>query len=201
MSNPRRWLLLSIILLLVGATGLIYAAWIRQITDEPQESNLFIDLPKKELRYANQTAHLTGSPFYYPRDRYLALLTNVNAAPKASGYKVQATLTKEGTLVEIERSDLVQFEAHTIVALLWLISLGTAAVALKTVLTENSPDPALLTYNAVVLFALPALRQTMAGAPAVGIYIDFYGFLCCEVIAVVSLSALTVSWLARKARS
>ncbi|MFN8606691.1 MAG: DUF4436 family protein [Vulcanimicrobiota bacterium] len=198
MSNSKRWLLLSIILILAGGAGLLYAAWIRQITDEPQESNLFIDLAKQEVRYQTQTVHLTGSPFYYPRDRYLALLTNTEAAPKASGYKVQATLTKEGTLLEIERSDLVQFEAHTIVALLWLISLGSAAVALKTVLGDKAPEAGLLSYSVVVLFALPALRQTMAGAPAIGIYIDFYGFLCCEVIAVASLSGLVGTWLVRK---
>ena len=198
MTNPKRWLILSILVLITGATGLLYAAWVKQITDEPHESNLFIDLPKKEVRYETLTAHLTGSPFYYPRDRYVALLPDISVSPKASGYKVQVTLTKQGTLLEIERSELVQFEAHTIVTLLWMISLGTAAVALKTILSDNAPNPALLIQNTVALFALPALRQTMAGAPAIGIYIDFYGFLCCEVIAVVSLSALTVTWLLRK---
>ncbi len=193
MSGPKRWLLLSILLLLAGGAGLLYASVIQTLTNEPVEPNLVVDVNRKEVRTQTQVAHLQGSPFYYPRDRYRAVLLTPGTF-HASGFKVQST----GNVIEIERSDLVQFSAHTIVALIWMTALSVAAAALKVLLAENKPDPALLIWASVALLALPALRQTMAGAPAIGIYIDFYGFLCCEIIVVFSLLAMTVKWLARK---
>lgn len=193
MTAPKRWLILSILLLLAGAAGLLYASIIQRLTNEPLEPNLVVDINRKEVRTQTQVAHLQGSPFYYPRDRYTAVLQSPGTF-QASGFKVQSN----GNLVEIERSDLVQFSAHMIVTLIWMIALSVAATALKTLLTDHKPEPALLTWATVALLALPTLRQTMAGAPAIGIYIDFYGFLCCEAIVVVSLLAMTTKWLARK---
>ncbi len=193
MSAPKRWLILSILLLLAGGAGLLYASIVQSLTNEPLEPNLVIDINRKEVRTQTQVAHLVGSPFYYPRDRYTAVLQTPGTF-QASGFKVQSN----GNVIEIERSDLVQFSAHTIVALIWLTALSTAAAALKVVIADSKPDPALLTWPAVTLLALPTLRQTMAGAPAIGIYIDFYGFLCCEVIVVVSLLAIAARWLVRK---
>ncbi len=193
MTVQKRWLILSILLLLAGGAGLLYASVIQSLTNEPLEPNLVVDINRKEVRTQTQVAHLIGSPFYYPRDRYTAVL-QAPGSFQAGGFKVQSN----GNLIEIERSDLVQFSAHTIVALIWITALSTAAVALKTLITDIKPDPALLTWTGVALLALPALRQTMAGAPAIGIYIDFYGFLCCEAIVVLSLLAITVKWLARK---
>lgn len=193
MSAPKRWLLLSILLLLAGCAGLLYASVIQQLTNEPREPNLIVDVSRKEVRTPTQVAHLQGSPFYYPRDRYSAMLQTPGTY-QASGFKVQSN----GTVLEIERSDLVQFSAHTIVVLIWVTALSVAAAALKTLLAEDKPDPSLLIFATVALLALPALRQTMVGAPAIGIYIDFYGFLCGEIIVVVSLLAMTVKWLARK---
>jgi len=192
-TAPKRWLILSILLLLAGAAGLLYASIIQRLTNEPLEPNLVVDINRKEVRTQTQVAHLQGSPFYYPRDRYTAVLQSPGTF-QASGFKVQSN----GNLVEIERSDLVQFSAHMIVTLIWMIALSVAATALKTLLTDHKPEPALLTWATVALLALPTLRQTMAGAPAIGIYIDFYGFLCCEAIVVVSLLAMTTKWLARK---
>lgn len=193
MTAPKRWLILSILLLLAGAAGLLYASIIQRLTNEPLEPNLVVDINRKEVRTQTQVAHLQGSPFYYPRDRYTAVLQSPGTF-QASGFKVQSN----GNLVEIERSDLVQFSAHMIVTLIWMIALSVAATALKTLLTDQKPEPALLTWATIALLALPTLRQTMAGAPAIGIYIDFYGFLCCEAIVVVSLLAMTTKWLARK---
>ncbi|MBX3171598.1 MAG: DUF4436 family protein [Candidatus Eremiobacteraeota bacterium] len=193
MSAPKRWLLLSILFLLAGGAGLLYASVVQKLTNEPLEPNLVVDINRKEVRTQTQVAHLVGSPFYYPRDRYSAVLQTPGNF-QASGFKVQSN----GNVIEIERSALVQFSAHTIVALIWITALSVAAAALKTLIAESKPDPALLTWASIALLALPALRQTMVGAPAIGIYIDFYGFLCCEVIVVVSLLALTVKWLARK---
>jgi hypothetical protein len=192
-NAPKRWLILSILLLVAGGAGLLYASTIQRITNEPLEPNLVVDINRKEVRTQTQVAHLVGSPFYYPRDRYSAVLQTPGSY-QASGFKVQSN----GNLIEIERSDLVQFSAHSIVALLWLTALSTAAVALRTLLSEKRPDPTLFTWTTVALLALPALRQTMVGAPAIGIYIDFYGFLCCEMIVVFSLLAVTASWLTRK---
>lgn len=192
MNASKRWLLLSIFLLLAGGAGLLYASVVQKLTNEPTEPNLVVDINRKEVRTQTQVAHLVGSPFYYPRDRYSAVLQTPGTF-QASGFKVQSN----GNLIEIQRSDLVQFSAHTIVALIWVTALSVAAAALKTLIVESKPDPALLTWASVALLALPALRQTMVGAPAIGIYIDFYGFLCCEVIVVVSLLAMTVKWLAR----
>lgn len=193
MTAPKRWLLLSILLLLAGGAGLLYASVIQQLTNEPRQPNLIVDVNRKEVRTQTQVAHLEGSPFYYPRDRYTAVLQTPGTF-QASGFKVQSN----GNLIEIERSDLVQFSAHTIVALIWITALSVAAAALKTLITDHKVDPALLSWASVVLLALPGLRQTLVGAPAIGIYIDFYGFLCCEIIVVVSLLAMTVKWLARK---
>ena len=193
MTAQKRWLILSILLLLAGGAGLLYASVVQSLTNEPLEPNLVVDINRKEVRTQTQVAHLVGSPFYYPRDRYTAVLQTPGTF-QASGFKVQSN----GNVIEIERSDLVQFSAHTIVALIWMAALSTAAAALKVVIAESKPEAALLTWPAVTLLALPTLRQTMAGAPAIGIYIDFYGFLCCEVIVVVSLLAITVKWLTRK---
>lgn len=102
------------------------------------------------------------------------------------------------TSFKIVRSDLVILFARLIVGLQWLLALSASIVTVSVVIWKRKPELALFTWMTAMLFALPPMRNIMVGAPPIGIYVDFLGFLCCEGIVACSLASVVATWLIRK---
>ena len=88
--------------------------------------------------------------------------------------------------------------ARLIVALQWLLALSASIVTISVVIWKRKAELALFTWMTAMLFALPPMRNIMVGAPPIGIYVDFLGFLCCEGIVACSLASVVATWLIRK---
>lgn len=174
------------------------------------------------------TAPMRGSSFYYPNDRYHGLIQvevrgeqeqpvplQIRGYSQASGF----VLSKDGlgerfparvkefeegnasrclVVVLGQRSPLVQTFATLILALEWMTTVAVLAVVGSVALLGRRAEPSLLAWLAATLFALPALRNMMVEAPAIGVYIDFFGFLCCEALVTLSLLVLALLWIARR---
>lgn len=97
-----------------------------------------------------------------------------------------------------KRSDLVVKFARLIMGLQWLLALSASAVTISVVIWKRKPELAMLTWMTAMLFALPPMRNIMVGAPPIGIYVDFLGFLLCEGIVAFCVASLVVTWIVRK---
>ena len=101
--------------------------------------------------------------------------------------------------LQMQRTDLVQWFAKLIICLQWLLALSAVSVAFSVVVWGRKAELALFTWTTAMLFALPPMRNIMVGAPPIGVYIDFLGFLCCETLVACALTSIVVTWLWRKA--
>jgi hypothetical protein len=111
---------------------------------------------------------------------------------------VEAETGQYHSSFNIVRSDLVIMFARLIVCLQWLLALSASIVTVSVVIWKRKPELALFTWMTAMLFALPPMRNIMVGAPPIGIYVDFLGFLCCEGIVACSLASVVATWLIRK---
>jgi hypothetical protein len=191
-----------IVILLLGGLSLLYAGTIHQLQPAPPSAKtksviVQIDPARLELTLSpNLKVPLQGSHFYYPNDHYTARLPQPlepieNRAP---GFVV----TQSQDQLSIDRSELVKFFARFLLALQWVVALSALAVTMSVVIGGRKPEVAMFTWCTALLFALPAMRGMMVGAPEIGIYLDFFGFLCCEGVVVFCLTLLVMSWLIRK---
>lgn len=170
---------------------------------------------------------LRGSSFYYPRDMYRGwveveaysgahqpLPLKISGKAELTGFSLCKTELMQSSgkrlkeydptsphrlvvLLEARRSPLVQASANLIVVLQWMLGLTVVAVFLSIWILERKLETTVFVWITTVLFALPSLRSTMVDAPAIGIYIDFFGFLCCEAAVASVLVGLVFLWLWR----
>lgn len=173
---------------------------------------------------------LRGSPFYYPSDLYSSLLeidlrgsasddtsVTLKAYSRMAGFSAaRAKLGSEFPsssrefesqrpghflfLLEAQRAPLVKIFARLILGLHWLLTVFALAVTLAVLLAGRRADPVLWVWLTGLLFALPLTRSMMVGAPEIGIYLDFFGFLICEVTLALCLAIMVSTWLLRKNR-
>lgn len=173
---------------------------------------------------------LRGSPFYYPSDLYTSLVeislrssnsedtsVTLKAYSRMAGFSAaRAELESEfpssskglenqrpGQFVfqiEAQRAPLVKIFARLILGLHWLLTVVGLAVTLAVLVAGRRADPVLWVWLTGLLFALPLTRSMMVGAPEIGIYLDFFGFLICEVTVALCLAILVSTWLLRKNR-
>jgi hypothetical protein len=117
-----------------------------------------------------------------------------------SGYKVTAGMAADARpgftdiAVEINRSLTAIGFACFIMILTWLLALSALVVALAVIFGGRKAEYTLLSWLAVLLFALPPLRNTMPGVPPIGSLTDFIAFFWAECIVAVSLIAVVAAW-------
>ncbi|GIW05989.1 MAG: hypothetical protein KatS3mg060_0794 [Dehalococcoidia bacterium] len=70
-------------------------------------------------------------------------------------------------------------------------------VMLSIVFFDKRIEAAILSSLGAMLFAFPALRSAVPGAPPIGAAIDYFAFFWAEMIVAVSLITLLVVYIRR----
>lgn len=168
---------------------------------------------------------LRGSPFYYPSDVYSSLVdlqffaedaqdlsVRLKVFSRLDGFEARkeplASLVpgagKEFQpqnpghflfLLQGQRSPVVKGYARLVLGLQWLLTLAGLGVTLAVVIGGRRPDPVLWIWVTALLVALPLLRGMLVGAPQIGIYLDFLGFLAGGILLTLSLLTLVATWV------
>ncbi|MEI6621602.1 MAG: DUF4436 family protein [Actinomycetes bacterium] len=159
--------------------------------------------------------YIDGSWAKYPLDSYVgALLLEATAAgpsgPEAVPITLEGKAGMEGwstdidyptdasmpgvslTRFTLDRLVVTKTFAAIVLFLFILLAVAAVAVAIAVGTRTRRIEPALLGWGAALLFALPALRSTLPGAPPIGAWIDILVFLW--VVVIVILAYLVVLW-------
>jgi Domain of unknown function (DUF4436) len=163
-----------------------------------------------------------GSIVAYPFDRYRFAVrvqafggggtASETAAPIAEevtvwegvlGYRLRALQSPESTLGDIRlRFELRRATAHVFFALaaygaMVVLACSALTISFLIFVGYRRPEATFIGALAALVFALPALRNAIPGAPPLGVRADLMVFLWVELAAVLSIALTVLSW-ARK---
>jgi hypothetical protein len=122
------------------------------------------------------------------------------------GYAVRPTVaagSEAGSLVidlAMRRSAAVMTFATFTFAAIVLIALTVFAVACLTLVGKSEPDFGRMVWSGAMIFALPAIRNSLPSSPPIGIRADFYVLLWAQTLVALSMVSMTVIWLSRQMR-
>ncbi len=165
------------------------------------------------------SADLTGSENYYPLDRYKTIfyvsafegtrLDNGRAIPLNvttwEGLNDWNTDTRrdlatvDGVLLGVDLarpSPIVFFAAVTYTAMA-LLGVSALTVGVLVFLGKRRVEVSLMSALGAMIFAIPALRNVLPGAPPFGVPADLLIFLWAEVAVVTGLSLFVWTWARR----
>ncbi|KAJ1977581.1 hypothetical protein H4R33_006185 [Dimargaris cristalligena] len=165
-----------------------------------------------------------GNPRSFPYDRYywtirmafrMAVSSNNDST---AGTPVPMNITLDGTVanvkfdvdvltstqgghiryaltVDIRRTSLTLFFTGFLLTVMWLLSLTMVILVYQTVFNNREIPPQLLTFGTVLLFAFPALRNSLPGVPQVGCLADMLGFFWPLLLVALCTCAILYHWL------
>jgi hypothetical protein len=96
----------------------------------------------------------------------------------------------------IRRSTAVRTFAMVTYGAIVLIALSVFMTACLTLLGKAEPDFSRMLWSGAMLFALPAIRNSLPDSPPLGIQADFYIFLWAQALVAVSMVSMTIMWFA-----
>ncbi len=99
--------------------------------------------------------------------------------------------------IKISRSMPVVFFSSLVMIIMWLLAIITGLMAIRILFSDRFPEIGLLGFLGALLFAFPAIRNAQPNVPPVGTLGDFLSFFWTELIVVISLIIVGVSWLRR----
>ena len=142
--------------------------------------------------------YMQGATIDYPFDAYKSYFEIMANLEKEQLHKVPVSLTFLGMLqsvqfiptVRLSNEDLykIAIEIFTrrspttigfslfIVLIMWCLSISIGIIAIQVIRQYRVSDEHVLTLGITTLFALPALRETQPGIPAIGCAADVLGF-------------------------
>ena len=165
-----------------------------------------------------------GSPKDYPFDRYTAKLgvatfalskTSGGSIPVATvvryerdlgNYAITAALGPESRPTSIDirlaiwRSSAILTFSMMMYGAIILVSASVLIFTVLIVLRRSDSDFGMMLWCGAMLFALPAVRNSLPDSPPLGVQADFYIFMWAETIVALSMVTLTASLIARRAR-
>ncbi|KAF9435477.1 hypothetical protein BGZ76_006219 [Entomortierella beljakovae] len=159
-----------------------------------------------------------GATIDYPFDAYNSYFEILANKEKEQLHKIPVSLTFLGLLQSVEfiptvhlsNDDLykISIEIFTrrspttigfslfIVMIMWALSIAIGIIAIQVIRKYRVTDEHVLTLGITTLFALPALRETQPGIPAIGCAADVLGFYWnMAIIAISSIMILMASAL------
>ncbi|KAG9324463.1 hypothetical protein KVV02_006607, partial [Mortierella alpina] len=162
--------------------------------------------------------YMQGATIDYPFDAYKSYFEIMANLEKEQLHKVPVSLTFLGMLQSVEfiptvrlsNEDLykIAIEIFTrrspttigfslfIVMIMWCLSISIGIIAIQVIRKYRVSDEHVLTLGITTLFALPALRETQPGIPAIGCAADVLGFYWnMAIIAIASILILMASAL------
>ncbi|KAF9083358.1 hypothetical protein BGX27_004158, partial [Mortierella sp. AM989] len=162
--------------------------------------------------------YMQGATIDYPFDAYKSYFEILANKEKEQLHKIPVSLTFLGMLQSVEfiptvrlsNDDLykISIEIFTrrspttigfslfIVMIMWALSIAIGIIAIQVIRKYRVTDEHVLTLGITTLFALPALRETQPGIPAIGCAADVLGFYWnMAIIAISSIMILMASAL------
>lgn len=98
---------------------------------------------------------------------------------------------------KVKRAGTVTAYTVFVMAAMWGIALLIFIQSLALALRGRKPEADIMAYMAALLFAIPALRETLPGIPPVGSYTDVVAFFWAEGITALALIISLGAWLFR----
>jgi len=164
-----------------------------------------------------------GSPHDYPFDRYTARLgvatfalskagrlipvpTVVHYEDDLGNYTVAASLGPKSTQsyidvrLAIRRSSAILTFSIMMYSAIFLVSASVLVLTLLVVVGRSDSDFGMMIWSGAMLFALPAVRNSLPDSPPLGTQADFYIFMWAETTVALSMVALTVHTIIKRAR-
>lgn len=119
------------------------------------------------------------------------------------GYKIAAVKTKEsdddyvGIDLKVARASTVFFFSGFVMFLMWGATLAVLFLTLSVVLRGRKIEVGMFSFLAAAIFAMIAVRNAQPAVPPIGTYSDFISFFWAEVILVLCLLTIIITWLLR----
>ncbi|KAJ1923690.1 hypothetical protein IWQ60_005716 [Tieghemiomyces parasiticus] len=98
----------------------------------------------------------------------------------------------------VARTKITLFFSIYICILQWALALAISTLAFQVAITRRQIPPALLTCGTSLLFALPALRNSQPGIPALGCASDILAYFWCLIIVAFSAVSNLLLTVVRK---
>lgn len=150
----------------------------------------------------------------YPFDRYTTSLTVVvvNEAdeavpttleiqPEVHGFSFSPhnTTPRPGSGLTVEfgvrRSAATRLFAIFVMVIMWTLALTAFGLMVRVILLGRPIEFPMFTFLAALLFAFPAVRNTLPGAPPLGTRFDYLSFFWCEMLVAFSLVVALGVWV------
>ena len=117
------------------------------------------------------------------------------------GWALSADITSGDLSTNLEsvtyfgRSQTTRFFSVFINILMWLLSIFLMIMTVGIWLRGGKVEPPALTFNAALLFAMPAIRQVQPSIPPIGCIADAVGFFWCMAIISVCMLAMMLNYI------
>lgn len=153
-----------------------------------------------------------GDILDYPFDRYrfdfdceatvkgkpISLVAGLGTMP----HGIRATLTdiagkggEDDISIEVRRSGSVIFLAALSTISLLVVAIAALSVAWQVAEQGRKIDFSMMTWVAAFMFVIPAVRNSLPGAPPIGALIDFLLFFWLQALAAAATTTLVVIWM------
>ncbi|KAG0345671.1 hypothetical protein BG005_001200 [Podila minutissima] len=162
--------------------------------------------------------YMQGATIDYPFDVYKSYFEILANKDREQLHRIPVSLTFLGMLQTVEFVPVVHLDPSDtykislqiltrrspttigfslfIVLIMWAISIAIGIIAIQVIRSHRISDEHILTLGITTLFALPALRETQPGIPAIGCAADVLGFYWnMAIIAISSIMILMASAL------
>jgi hypothetical protein len=175
----------------------------------------------EEIRSQDITVPLYGGfQGDYPFDRYQTAV--VEQVGNEKGDNVPSTLEVVGTVhgfslsldgaqqepggahhitLGVKRSAATRLFAIFVMIIFWVLAACAVGLMVRVVLLGRALEFPMFTFLAALLFAFPAVRNTLPGAPPVGVRLDYLSFFWCEMLVAFSLIVALGVWVIAHAKA
>lgn len=178
-------------------------------------TNVTLALDGKVNNYPFDKYNVEFDIFFYPHDaqaanqKLIIAYTQLSTSAAVHGYSIGISDVSKSrnqpgfnTIVfHVSRSTSTLFFTIFVMVFMWSLALAGLAMGLMMLLLRRDIGPGPLGYLAALLFAFPAIRNSLPDSPGIGTKFDFLSFFWVEAVVAITLVALAVLWIVRETRS
>jgi hypothetical protein len=113
----------------------------------------------------------------------------------------QSTEEPDGThfvSLDVNRSGATRLFAIFVMVMFWALAATAVGLMVRVLLLGRKIEFPMFTFLAAMLFAFPAVRNTLPGAPPLGVRLDYLSFFWCEMLVAFSLILMLGVWVTRR---
>jgi hypothetical protein len=97
----------------------------------------------------------------------------------------------------VNRSSATRLFAIFVIVMMWALTAVAIGLMVRVILLGRQLEFPMFTFLAAMLFAFPAVRNVLPGAPPLGVRSDYLSFFWCETLVAFSLIAMLGTWVVR----